>query len=81
MSSLPCGSYLTSEMLKCVCRYGLSCPAVADLLEEAVNHVLDSGYRTGDIMSEGCTQVSCSKMGELLKDFIAAKAGTSPVAA
>lgn len=74
----PLAMVLSAAMM---CRYGLSCPAVADLLEEAVNHVLDSGYRTGDIMSEGCTQVSCSKMGELLKDFIAAKAGTSPVAA
>ena len=25
-------------------------------IEKAVNDTLDAGYRTGDIMSEGCTQ-------------------------
>jgi 3-isopropylmalate dehydrogenase len=51
------------------------------MLEKAVNHVLDSGYRTGDIMSEGCTEVSCSKMGELLMAFIEKKTEKSEVVA
>ena len=46
-----------------------------------MNHALDSGFRTVDIMSEGCTEVSCSKMGEVLKTFIESKAGKSAVAA
>jgi hypothetical protein len=73
--------HAASQVWLCDCRYGLSCPAVADILEEAVNHVLDSGYRTGDIMAEGCTQVTCSKMGELLLEFVESKAGKSAVAA
>lgn len=42
------------------------CSQVADRLEKAVSNVLKKGYRTGDIMSEGCQQVKCSEMGELL---------------
>ena len=33
-------------------------------IEAAVNKALDNGYRTGDIMSEGMTQVTCSEMGD-----------------
>ena len=46
-----------------------------------MNHALDSGYRTGDIMAEGCTQVSCSKMGEVLRTYIESKASKSAVEA
>jgi 3-isopropylmalate dehydrogenase len=63
----PLAMVLSAAMM---CRYGLNCPDVADLLEGAVNHALDSGYRTGDIMAEGCTQVTCSKMGEVLLSHI-----------
>ena len=52
------------------CRYGLDEPAIAARLERAVRAALDKGYRTGDIMGEGCTQVSCSKMGEILGEFV-----------
>ena len=38
----------------------------ADVIEEAVNAVLDQGYRTGDILQEGCKRVSCSEMGDLV---------------
>ena len=41
-------------------------------IEKAVNDALDEGYRTGDIMSEGCTQVGCVKMGEILMEKIKA---------
>ena len=40
------------------------------LFEKAVNTVLNQGYRTGDIMSEGKTLVSCSQMGSLIADLI-----------
>ncbi len=35
-------------------------------IEKAINAVLDKGYRTPDIWSNGCKKVSCSKMGELI---------------
>ena len=38
----------------------------ATAIEKAVEAVLDKNYRTGDIMSAGCTQVGCSQMGDLL---------------
>ncbi len=39
-------------------------------LDRAVKQVLKEGYRTGDIMSDGCRKVGCSKMGDLLAEFI-----------
>lgn len=47
-------------------RYGLNQPEAADKIETAVLQVLDQGYRTGDIMSEGMTHVGCRQMGEVL---------------
>ncbi len=47
-------------------RYGLNQPAAAQVIEEAITAVLDQGYRTGDLMSEGCTLVGCREMGNLL---------------
>nr|WP_199291520.1 MULTISPECIES: 3-isopropylmalate dehydrogenase [unclassified Limnothrix] len=47
-------------------RYGLDLPEGADRIEKAVNEVLDRGFRTGDIMSEGKTLVGCTAMGEAL---------------
>ena len=48
-------------------RIGLKQPAAADALE-AVDRVLAIGFRTGDLMAEGCTQLGCQAMGqELLK--------------
>ncbi len=38
----------------------------ADGIEAAVMNVLEDGYRTGDIMSEGCERVGCSEMGDLV---------------
>ncbi len=39
--------------------------AAADL-ESAVERVLSAGYRTGDLMAEGCSEVGCREMGERL---------------
>ena len=47
-------------------RYGLNEPDAATEIENAVNQVLDRGYRTGDIMSAGMKQVGCKEMGEVL---------------
>lgn len=51
-------------------RYGLNQPQAADRIEQAVLMVLDKGYRTGDIMSSGMTQVGCRGMGEALIEAI-----------
>lgn len=47
-------------------RYALEQPVAADKIEQAVLQVLDLGYRTGDIMSEGMKQVGCKEMAEVL---------------
>src|SRR5690606_19889425 len=39
----------------------------AAVIEKAVNKVLDAGFRTGDIMSEGKTRVSTTEMIEEVK--------------
>jgi 3-isopropylmalate dehydrogenase len=45
-------------------RYSLGYPQVADVIEVAVGKVLDQGYRTADIYTEGKTKVSTSQMGD-----------------
>ena len=47
-------------------RYSFDMAAEADAIEAAVNKVLDDGYRTGDIMQEGCKKVFCDQMGDLI---------------
>lgn len=59
----PLAQVLSAAMML---RYGLNQPAAADRIEQAVNTVLDQGYRTGDIMSDGMTAVGCKGMGEAL---------------
>ncbi|HSC66673.1 MAG TPA: 3-isopropylmalate dehydrogenase [Cellvibrio sp.] len=45
-------------------RYSLGFPQVADAIEVAVGKVLDQGFRTADIYTEGTTKVSTSQMGD-----------------
>ncbi|MBF2088269.1 MAG: 3-isopropylmalate dehydrogenase [Synechococcales cyanobacterium K44_A2020_017] len=59
----PIAQVLSAAMML---RYGLNQPLAADRLEQAVMTVLDQGYRTGDIMSDGMTLVGCEAMGEAL---------------
>jgi 3-isopropylmalate dehydrogenase len=59
----PLAQVLSAAMML---RYGLGQPEAADRLEKAVIQVLDQGYRTGDIMSEGMKLVGCQAMGEAL---------------
>lgn len=47
-------------------RIGLKQKAAADALEQAVDRVLAAGFRTGDLMAEGCTPLGCRAMGEEL---------------
>ena len=49
-------------------RYSFSMPAEADAIEAAVNAVLDAGFRTADMMADGCTKVGCTAItDEILK--------------
>ena len=59
----PLAQVLSAAMML---RYGLNEPDAATDIENAVNQVLDRGYRTGDIMSAGMKQVGCKEMGEVL---------------
>jgi 3-isopropylmalate dehydrogenase len=59
----PLAQVLSAAMML---RYGLDQPAAAEKIEQAVLKVLDQGYRTGDILSEGMTLVGCQAMGEAL---------------
>ena len=47
-------------------RVGLKQEEAATALEQAVDRVLAAGYRTGDLMAPGCTQLGCQAMGEQL---------------
>ncbi len=59
----PIATILSAAMLL---RFSLDLDQEADAVEEAVRQVLKDGYRTGDIMSEGCTQVGTEEMGTLI---------------
>ena len=51
-------------------RYSLDLDKEADAIEAAVATVLKEGYRTTDIMSEGCTLVGTDKMGDLIAERV-----------
>jgi len=53
-------------------RYSFNMVAEADRLEAAIATVLDKGLRTGDIMSDGCQQITTTAMGDAI---LAAYAG------
>ena len=59
----PLAQVLSAAMML---RYALEQPVAADKIEQAVLQVLEQGYRTGDIMSEGMKQVGCKEVGEVL---------------
>lgn len=61
----PLATILSGAMLL---RLGLDMPEATESIEKAVRATLAAGYRTKDIMSEGCTLVGCADMGkEVLK--------------
>ena len=53
-------------------RYSLNEPALAAGIERAVNSVLDQGFRTADIYSEGTKIVSTSEMGDAITNALKA---------
>lgn len=63
----PIATVLSAAMML---RYSFDLDAEAAAIEAAVKKVLQDGYRTVDIMSDGCTQVGCSQMGDLLVERV-----------
>ena len=59
----PIATILSAAMML---RYSWDLDEAADAIESAVKQVLKEGYRTVDIMSEGCTQVGTVQMGDLI---------------
>jgi 3-isopropylmalate dehydrogenase len=65
----PLAQVLSAAMML---RYALNQPAAASKIEAAVMTVLDRGFRTGDIMSEGKTLVGCKAMSDALIEALEA---------
>ncbi len=49
-------------------KYSLGMNDASKDIEDAVEKVLNKGFRTGDIASEGTTVVGCVEMGKLIRD-------------
>ena len=64
----PLAQVLSAAMML---RYGLGQPQAADMIEAAVDTVLNQGYRTGDIMAADMTAVGCQAMGAALLKVLA----------
>lgn len=63
----PIATILSAAMML---RYSFDMVKEADAAENAVSKVLKDGFRTGDIMSEGMTKLSCSEMGDKIAENI-----------
>lgn len=63
----PIATILSAAMML---RYSLDLDQEADAVEQAVKEVLAQGYRTVDIMSEGCTQLGTVEMGDKIAEAI-----------
>ena len=63
----PIATILSTAMLL---RYSFDLDQEADAIEQAVQQVLTEGWRTGDIMSEGCKRVGTAEMGDLIAERV-----------
>ncbi len=63
----PIATILSAAMML---RFTFDMDEAAKSIEDAVSKVLKEGYRTVDIMSEGCREVKTSEMGSLIADRI-----------
>ncbi len=63
----PIATILSASMML---RYSFDMDKEADAIDAAVRQVLQDGFRTGDIMSEGCEKVGCKRMGDLIAERI-----------
>ncbi|MCI9540213.1 MAG: 3-isopropylmalate dehydrogenase [Lachnospiraceae bacterium] len=59
----PIATILSAAMML---RFSFDLDKEADAIEAAVQKVLTEGYRTGDIMSDGCKQVNTDEMGDCI---------------
>jgi 3-isopropylmalate dehydrogenase len=63
----PLGTILSGALLL---RHSLGLEEEAAAVERAVSAVLDAGFRTPDIWSEGMEKVGCTRMGDLVAERI-----------
>ena len=63
----PIATILSAAMML---RYSFDMDKEAQTVEDSIEKVLKLGYRTVDIMSDGKEQVSCSKMGDLIVEYL-----------
>lgn len=63
----PIATILSAAMML---RYTFDLDQEAEAIEGAVRQVLKDGYRTGDIMAEGCTYTGTVQMGDLIAERI-----------
>jgi 3-isopropylmalate dehydrogenase len=63
----PIATILSAAMML---RYSFDLDREAADVERAVEQVLEEGYRTSDIMAEGCTLVGTAAMGDLIAERI-----------
>ena len=63
----PIATILSAAMML---RYSFDLDKEAKAIEDAVQQVLTEGYRTVDIMADGCKQVGTTEMGKLICERI-----------
>ena len=63
----PIATILSAAMML---RYSFDLDKEADAVENAIKQVLKEGYRTVDIMSDGCKEVKCDEMGTLISERV-----------
>ncbi len=63
----PIATILSAAMML---KYSFDLHEEAAAIEKAINDVLDAGYRTVDIMSDGMEKVGCKQMGDLIAERV-----------
>ena len=63
----PIATILSAAMML---RYSFDLGREADAVEAAVQQALTDGYRTADIMADGCVKVGTTEMGSLIAERI-----------
>ncbi|MDY4032078.1 MAG: 3-isopropylmalate dehydrogenase [Pyramidobacter sp.] len=63
----PIGAILSGSMMM---KYSFGMLEESAAVDAAVNRALDEGYRTGDIMSDGCKKLKTVEMGDLVASYI-----------
>ncbi len=63
----PIGTILSASMMM---KYSFGMQEESAAVDAAVDRALDEGYRTADIMSDGCKKVSTTEMGEIIASFV-----------